>query len=1483
MNKKNYSFDLETFKDMLLIFLNLLGQKFEDPLFEEEILDFIRELGYHGNMKSLSNVKVETLPQPWRTFKTIINKCLSGKVTRLDLLHLVYRIENKEAKKNKYMYYPRFTKVIINHFMSKDRSILRRNKVDWHMANDDPILTTMRFIPKHETVQKYGAILPDALINQAMKESDAYKTYYDLATGKVAKSGKNKLPTQGLETLLEIALSKAEQMKIVTKRSKTQFYSSHASGSGANKGTGVSPGVPDVPTYEYKDEHISWKSSDEDNDDEVSLSKDDDDNDDDENNDGQDDDDEQTKSDNDGDEFVHPKFSTHDEKERQYEEDKEEKGLDMRVQTPSHFESTNDEAYNEVTQGDNVEGEELDEEETNEEEEVNELYTNVNINLKGRDTEMTDALQTNQSSSISSGFISNMLNPNPDTVPTPKIILSTSLQNLPNFGYLFNFEDSVKSLEDNFSEFKQTNPCAEAVSLIPGIVDKYIANQMNEAVKVAVQLQSVRLREEAQAKNEAFINKIDENMKKIIKNQVKVQVKEQVSKILLRIKKSVNEHLEVEVLIRLSNEAKTSHNKTLYKALVDAYEADNDILETYGDTVTNKIRQDDEDEDEEPFAGSNWGSKRRRVGKEPESTSAPEKKTSKSTGKSKEGFKSHQKSTGKSAQIEEPIHTVKDLEELALQEFDTGFTEDRHVDDTTQHPDWFQKPSKPPTPDRDWNKTLPDAHGPVQPWINNLARKEDPRKSFNELMDTPLDFSAFVLNRLKVDTLAPELLAGPIFELMKGSCKSLVELEYFLEEVCKATTDQLDYNNPEGLQYPHDLHKPLPLIINLRGHRVKPFDHFINNDLAYLSGGVSNRTYATSITKTKAADYGHIKWIKYLVLNLMWSQVSIVCDKHALWGISHWGRKRQQFYGYSVNKEFAHDVYSDRLVGIKKLTIVEWHNYKHLEWITVCRDDDKLYTFKEGDYNRLCLQDIEDMLLLLVQGKLTNLNIKERRVEDLQLGIESYHKKLNLTRLDTYRSNLKRKSAYTAYSYPKGFIYQNKDKKNRLMRIDELHKFSDGTLNDVRSTLDDILKRIRMKNRRLMRSLEKFIGERLYGGVFGCWKGPYDLSYDVLIIIVIMEYMVNISKRCAFWSLNEDILRITILKTNTPYPSRRYGVSMPALIKDHKGMKLNTPKDSDSGLLVYKEPLSKLACLELGVNALALSDRHPTYHETPSDRVNMDNPNITMEEYIRLAEERARKRGKVFNWETATYGKIWDSEDVHDLGSVETKFPAIVFNDKLTSEAPLSCEPTVSSLNDEIDFRVSFDESDAKDYTIVFDKNLFSYKKISTNDLKMDLENDNEKVMPLFPSPEPSVSYFDDLDFFKDFENEFPAIVYNDAQTSKSDLLTEPIFNPQHIDVFNLKDKKSLSEYDEEEQNVLNFNDLFPFNVIYPNNSKSDKDNDDDKVNIEHSLGDLFFKPLHDVINTDVGPQETEGSLINRRILVENLQPWRSFQGGCST
>nr|GEW85045.1 hypothetical protein [Tanacetum cinerariifolium] len=616
---------------------------------------------------------------------------------------------------------------------------------------------------------------------------------------------------------------------------------------------------------------------------------------------------------------------------------------------------------------------------------------------------------------------------------------------------------------------------------------------MNEAVKVAVQIQSDRLRKEAQRE----IRTVDENIKKIIKEQVKEQVKAQVSKILPRIEQAVNEQLKAEVLTRSSHSSRTSYaiatdlskmelkkiliekmkgnksiqhsdeQRNLYKALVDAYEFDKIILDTYEETVTLKrIRDDDEDKDEEPSARPDRESKRRREVKEPESASTLLKTATKSAGRSTTGSRSRQASASESAFVEEPVQTTSQMEEPSHLEFETG-AEDQPIIQSSRHPEWFSQPQKPPTPNRDWNKTLPAVNVSIQP----------------------------------VDTLTPKLLAGPTYNLMKWSCKSLIELEYHLEEVYKATIDQLDWVNPEGQQYPHNLLQPLSLIPDNRVRRVIPFVHFINNDLEYLRGGASSRKYTTSVTKTKAADYRHIKWIE---------------DLH--------------FYGFTVNRESARDVYSKRrIIAVTELKIVEWHSYKHLDWITVRRDDDKLYKFKEGDYKRLRIQDIKDILLLLVQGKLTNLTVEEhfafnvslrmltrsiviqRCVEDLQLGVESYQKRLKLTKPDTYRSDLKHKEAYTAYSNPQGFIYQNKDKKNRLMRIDELHKFSNGTLTDVRTTLDDRLKGIRMrylpqtiwiksdkdratamiqaidkrlKTRRIMRSLERFVGGRLYEGDF---------------------------------------------------------------------------------------------------------------------------------------------------------------------------------------------------------------------------------------------------------------------------------------------------------------------------------------------------------------------------------------------------------------
>ncbi|GJW44438.1 hypothetical protein Tco_0073237 [Tanacetum coccineum] len=210
---------------------------------------------------------------------------------------------------------------------------------------------------------------------------------------------------------------------------------------------------------------------------------------------------------------------------------------------------------------------------------------------------------------------------------------------------------------------------------------------------------------------------------------------------------------------------------------------------------------------------------------------------------------------------------------------------------------------------------------------------------------------------------------------------------------------------------------------------------------------------------------------------------------------------------------------------VTSVKVMRWYDYGYLEEIVVRRDDNVLYKIKEGDFPRLNLCDIEDMLLLLVQKKLSKLDVDDRyelgvalimftrriiilhRVKDLQLGVESYQKKLNITIPETTRSNISKLTSYTAYKNPQGIIYQDKYKRNRLMRSDELYKFYDETLISVRRVLHDIASNLEMDyqpkrywsnlemkrsrimvkaidkllfKRRLMRNLEKFVGGRDY-------------------------------------------------------------------------------------------------------------------------------------------------------------------------------------------------------------------------------------------------------------------------------------------------------------------------------------------------------------------------------------------------------------------
>nr|GFA49724.1 hypothetical protein [Tanacetum cinerariifolium] len=244
----------------------------------------------------------ENLPLEHDILSFIINLGHSRKIIYITNEDFLFQIENKDAKKTNKMSYPRFTKIIIDYFMSKDQSISQRNKMFGHTARDDTMFTFMRYISRHEKTQVYGAILPKELTNQAMLESKAYKTYY-------AFSSREKTPKpKYVQKKADSNISPKKKHVLVTKGDGVDTQSKvldekHLKTTGADEGTCTIPRVPDVPIYEYESEKESWgDSGEEDEDDESDYvdKSDGDDNDDGSSDDHDDDsDDERTKSDRD--------------------------------------------------------------------------------------------------------------------------------------------------------------------------------------------------------------------------------------------------------------------------------------------------------------------------------------------------------------------------------------------------------------------------------------------------------------------------------------------------------------------------------------------------------------------------------------------------------------------------------------------------------------------------------------------------------------------------------------------------------------------------------------------------------------------------------------------------------------------------------------------------------------------------------------------------------------------------------------------------------------------------------------------------------------------------------------------------------------------------------------------------------------------------------------------------------------------------------
>ncbi|GJZ63348.1 ty3-gypsy retrotransposon protein [Tanacetum coccineum] len=256
----------------------------------------------------------------------------------------------------------------------------------------------------------------------------------------------------------------------------------------------------------------------------------------------------------------------------------------------------------------------------------------------------------------------------------------------------------------------------------------------------------------------------------------------------------------------------------------------------------------------------------------------------------------------------------------------------------------------------------------------------------------------------------------------------------------------------------------------------------------------------------------------------------------------------------------------------------------------------------------------------------------------------------------------------------------------------------------------------------------------------------------------------------------------------------------------------------------------------------------------------MDDPNITMEEYIKIEEENARSRGLTFNWKTAKFGRMEHYYEEDRFMNFEEEFPAIIF-EKINGE---SFDAEQRGIINE------YDEG-KEDYMTEFPAIVFNNTSDTTPPYEPTVSPPNEILenddCNIALSPNPIIDH--DLDYFNDFENEFPAIVYNDGLTSKSDLGIKTLVSDDSTDEFNFIDETSLSEYDEEI--ISPFNDLF--NDIHSADSKSEIDHDDNNIGIiqssegnENALGeDGISKTSHDEI---IETFETRSLVTNLNIII---------------
>ncbi|GKB34407.1 hypothetical protein Tco_0879349 [Tanacetum coccineum] len=400
---------------------------------------------------------------------------------------------------------------------------------------------------------------------------------------------------------------------------------------------------------------------------------------------------------------------------------------------------------------------------------------------------------------------------------------------------------------------------------------------------------------------------------------------------------------------------------------------------------------------------------------------------------------------------------------------DTGFA---HLPKIKPMPEWLKpipEEDRPATPEPTWvilTSHIPDV---VSNWANTLAfMYQAPVK--NSLLEKTGDMRTFMnwyCQKMGKTELIQADLEGQAYEVVKAFHPDVVHLQFQMEECHKMLTDQIDWTNPEGDQVRIDISRPLPLS-GPPGHVTIQTQFFFNKDLDYLRYGSKGCGLALSISKMKVAHY-HDFGLELLILEHMWINEVCTYDISVSYGISHWWLNHQKFYIDRHTVDSSRKVVRTHMRILRFVSIKAYSRYvyDYLKEITLRRADYQEYMIAEKDFKNLYPSDFEDLNLLLLQGHLNHLPgsdkrmlstavnlwtrnlVIRQRVEDLQLGIESYQKQLNLTKPGWDATGFEYKHDYTIIESPRAVVFPVSNHEQKIMRFNEIYKFSDGTLTHI--------------------------------------------------------------------------------------------------------------------------------------------------------------------------------------------------------------------------------------------------------------------------------------------------------------------------------------------------------------------------------------------------------------------------------------------------